>query len=203
LYHVFMRTDAIVVLGSGISSDGELLPKAIKRVNMAVELFKSGIAERIIMSGRFSWHRDDLPSKTEAEAMKELAVSLDVPAEKILLENRSKDTLGNLFFTKIQFLEARNWHNIIVVTSNYHKERVQFLCKKILGSNYTFRVVGVDTDMPPDELRERLEREGNKLAFVSEHLEKIPDGHDEKFKDIILNKHPAYKDDPTIRDWLA
>ena len=194
-----MQKDVIVVLGSGISSSGTLLPKGQKRVEKAVELYNDGTAERLIMSGCFSWHRDDVPPKTEAEAMKDCAVSLGVPSENVLMENHSKDTLGNVFFTKLQFLEEHGWYNIAVVTSDYHKDRVAFLCQKILGSDYSTEVIGVDAELSADEREERMKHEQNKLMYIKECLNDIADGDHNQIANMILHEHPGYRDDPEVR----
>ena len=126
-----MKIDAIVVLGSGVKSDGTLLPKAVSRVQKSVELYDQNRGSRMIMSGGFNWQRESVPKNTEAMAMKELAISLGVPSDHILIEEHSRDTLGNLFFTKLEHLVPNNWKNCVVVTSDYHVKRVEFLCKKI------------------------------------------------------------------------
>lgn len=197
-----MQKDAIIVLGSGISSEGQLFLNGKQRVEKGVELYKENHAPRIIMSGGVSWHRDDAPARTEAKAMREFAVSLGVPDKQVFLEEHSKDTLGNIFFAKIEYLAPRKWHDIVVVTSHYHVERVQYLCQKVLGRNYVYTVEGVEAGLSPDELEKRVEQEKKKFAFAREHLAQIKDGDDAQIREIILNKHPSYREDTLLKEWL-
>ena len=69
--------------------------------------------------------KKEAPIRSEASAMKEYALSLGIPEMNILAEEKSKDTLGNAFFTKITYLEKYNWKNVIVITSDFHLNRTK------------------------------------------------------------------------------
>jgi len=69
-------------------------------VGYAVKLYKSGLADKILFSSGYTY------SFKEALVMKALAVSLSVPGEAILLEDRAKNTYENvklcwIFYGKI------------------------------------------------------------------------------------------------------
>lgn len=191
--------DAIIVLGGGIRSDGTLFPKAVSRVEKSIELFNQDNNSTIIMSGGFSWRREYEPEKTEAAAMRDLAISLGVPEDHVHTEEHSRDTFGNLFFTKLEHLIPNNWKSITVVTSDYHVARVEYVCQKIFGEEFTCKVCGTKTLFSDGERQEKLKSERRKIDFVKKHLADLPNGNDEEFRKIILVHHPGYNDDPIIK----
>ena len=62
--------------------------------------------------------------------MKALAMSLGVPEEAIILEDKAKNTYENVMFTK-EILDSREWDKILLVSSPYHMRRVSLVVKKI------------------------------------------------------------------------
>ena len=83
--------------------------------------------------------------------MKEYALSLGIPEMNILAEEKSKDTLGNAFFTKITYLEKYNWKNVIVITSDFHLNRTKFLFDNVLGPQYAIKYISVPSSLGADE----------------------------------------------------
>jgi uncharacterized SAM-binding protein YcdF (DUF218 family) len=91
----------MVVLGGGYG----------ERPDRAAELFKAGVAPKIILTGA-----------GDAVDNKRLLVNRGVPAEAIQLEAASKSTKQNAQFT-IPLLRAADAHRVILVTSWYHSRR--------------------------------------------------------------------------------
>ena len=122
-----MTFDCIVVLGGGINSDS-YLPKIAKvRVDKAIALYKTGKVPCIIMSGKWSINAKKNFPLSEAEAMEKYAVSQGVNKDDILVEKESQDTLGNAYFTKINFLNPAHWKKFLVVTTDFHVVRTKYL----------------------------------------------------------------------------
>ena len=88
-----MAKDVIIILGGGVEPDGTLpeIPKF--RIAKGVGLFKEGVAPRIIVSGNYGFWLEKEPPRTEAEAMKEYAISLGVPGDSVLKEEMSKEVI--------------------------------------------------------------------------------------------------------------
>src|SRR3569832_782833 len=128
--------DAIVVLGRGVDSNGRLPLAAQERVNRAVALYRAGVASRIIMSGRCALITERPSTITEARAMAATAQALGVPAEALLLEEQSRDTIGNAYFTARSILEPNGWNTLRVVTSDYHVPRAAWVFNKVLGAAF-------------------------------------------------------------------
>ena len=117
------QADAIVVLGNRppVDEQGRVRPETRARVEAGVRAYRQGLAPVLLMTG------GPAPSgAVEAEVMRALAIELGVPAEAILTEPRSSDTIDNARFSMALLCEGEAEPCIpavIVVTSPYHLER--------------------------------------------------------------------------------
>ena len=96
------KYDAIVVLGGGVSQTGELNEEIKKRLDLAVALFRSGTSQSIIMTGGYSYKATIPPAITEAKAMQTYAIKCGIAAKHIYVEEDSRETVGNAYFTKVK-----------------------------------------------------------------------------------------------------
>lgn len=110
------KADAIVVFSG---DNGPITEKG-------VELLKEGLGDYLILSGGIVY--DDV---TMAELMKNHAIKLGVPKEKILIDDKASTTHENAEFTK-EIIEENNFKSIIVVTSEYHSRRSKLAIEKAL-----------------------------------------------------------------------
>lgn len=190
--------DAIVVLGGGVNPDGTLSPMVQARVSRAVELYRRRIAPRIILSGRCGLTDPDPPPVTEAAAMADLAHQQGVPRAKLLLEEQSKDTVGNAYFTRIDYLEPNQWTSIRVVTSDFHLSRAAWVFRKIMGASFDFSFVSSFSGLSPGELIHRALEECKLLIFLNEWLERIEEGDEHAIDHLMEHVHPGYADAPHL-----
>lgn len=185
------RVDTLLVLGGGVNADGSLPPLARRRVERAAELFRRGAAPRVILSGRCGLMRRD-PHVTEAQAMAAYATELGVPRAALLIEDRSKDTIGNAYFTKRQFLTPHGWTAVRVITSDFHVRRAAKVLRKIWGAGYR---VAFDAVPSRHSLFQRFQRRLDEWRFsvlVTKWVEPLPDGDDQAIERLIWQRHPAY-----------
>jgi len=117
------KADAIVVFAGGVGESGRAGQGYLERVGYAVELYKAGYAKNIIFSSGYMY------VFKEPLVMKALAVSLGVPPEAIILEDKAKNTYENVKFSE-NILEGMGWKEILVVSSPYHMRRVSMVFKK-------------------------------------------------------------------------
>jgi uncharacterized SAM-binding protein YcdF (DUF218 family) len=95
------------------------------RVARAVELFKEKKAPKIIFSGGLTSNN----RISEAAYMKKIAMAMGVPPSKIILEEESKSTIENAYFTN-KILRKRKFTSAILVTTNYHMARASYIFGK-------------------------------------------------------------------------
>lgn len=189
--------DAVVVLGGGLHLDGSLTLPSAKRVERAAEIFHTGVAPRIIFSGRCGL-AGPIPDISEAAAMAARAEELGIPSAAILLEEQSRDTIGNVYFTREQYLEPNDWHSIRVVTSDFHLSRAAWVFRKILGGTYDFSFVSASSGLSPRELIARTLEECKLTIFLNEWLEALEDADEHAIERLIEHEHPGYASAPTL-----
>lgn len=156
----------------------------------------AGDAPVIILSSGWSYALEKPPKITEAQAMKQYAIRFGATENSILLEEYSRDTAGNAYFTKIKILKPNSWHKVIVVTSDYHEARSEYLFRKILGPAYMITMVSTPSE--PEMRGPRDSHEAKSFALAKEWLDPIQDGADEAVWNIMSTKHPAYSKNPEI-----
>ena len=88
------------------------------RTAWGIKLFQDGWAPRILFSGAAL----DKSGPSNAAAMRDQALAARVPADSILVEEKSTDTFENAAFSK-QILDSVTAKKIILVTSPYHQRR--------------------------------------------------------------------------------
>lgn len=190
--------DAIVVLGRGVRPDGSLGLIARARVDRALELHQRGVAPRIIFSGRSALMGDDHPTVTEAEAMARYAAARGLPATARFIEDESRDTIGNAFFTWRRWLRPNDWRSVRVVTTDYHIPRAAWIFRKILGPSYDVAFSAAPSDNFAASVGVRAREESDIAAFLAGWLSGIADGDAVAIEQFITHEHPGYARDPTM-----
>ena len=111
-----------IVFGAGLWRDGSPTPILADRVTAAANLYFAGKVEKLLMSGdnRFVEYN-------EPEAMRQLALSLGVPYEAIVLDYAGRRTYDTCYRAQYIFgvTEA------ILVTQAFHMPRAIYLCNHL------------------------------------------------------------------------
>jgi uncharacterized SAM-binding protein YcdF (DUF218 family) len=102
------KADAIVVLAG--DSDGS-------RVERAAQLFHEGYSDKLIISGG-SIYRD----VTWASLIRKRALELGIPADNIILQERSVTTWEDAYYST-EILHSMKATKVLVVTSSWHSRR--------------------------------------------------------------------------------
>ncbi|MCD6081735.1 YdcF family protein [candidate division WOR-3 bacterium] len=187
-----MRVDVLIVPGGGIDKYGRLKPTSLQRVDKAVELFKEGVTQYVIFSGAWSFMYTYKPPITEARAMQEYAITHGIPYDKILLDEEACDTIGNAYFPKVRIIKPRGWRNIMVVTSEFHLKRTQYVFEKVFGPDYNLKFIAVTSALPQDVLTHVIDTERKNLELTRRKIGQIPAGDDKAIGEFLFTKHPAY-----------
>jgi uncharacterized SAM-binding protein YcdF (DUF218 family) len=110
--------DAIVVLGAA-QYDGRPSPVFRARLDHAVDLYESGVARYLVVTGG----KAQGDRTTEGAAARAFAISRGVPAAAILLEDRSRTTLESLRAVAA-LLHDRDLSSAVFVSDRTHMLRV-------------------------------------------------------------------------------
>ena len=115
------KADCILILGAGVKDD-KPKPMLRDRLLTGIELYKSGAAEKIIMSGDHG--RADYD---EVNVMRAFALEQGVRAEDIFLDHAGFSTYDSVYRAKNIF----GAENIIIVSQKYHLYRALYIAKKL------------------------------------------------------------------------
>ncbi len=122
----------VIVLGMKIR---RYLSEELKcRIVAGISAFKQEKCDYMILSGGKTSVEYQL---TEAQAMKEYAISKGIDENQIILEERAMSTLGNAFFSYKIIKNIKDVDKILVITSSYHIERSKFIFRKFFSPTYS------------------------------------------------------------------
>ncbi len=171
--------DVVLTLGNGLTKDFKVPPIIASRLHFVASLYKKGIANKILVSGRYSIGWDvkgiHVPT-TEAKEMKIILLKVGIRDKDILVEEKSKDTIGNLYFSKIFFLKPLLLNRILLVCADVHLHRVSFLAKKILGKSFTIDYQITTTKSSKD--KKFISMQKSVLEMQKAFLRNMKDGDD-------------------------
>lgn len=114
--------DTIIVLGSGILGK-KITPLLKGRVDAGIELLKKNPKAILILSGG-QGEGEEIP---ESKAMYEYCLSKGVDPDRMIQENRSKNTNENLLFSR-ELLSGQK-DRVAIVTTRYHVFRALELAR--------------------------------------------------------------------------
>ena len=108
--------DVIVCLGGGMSPNGTLSQDTLTRVDRCVQLYEAGIAPVVIFTGGTA--RPHGPSA--GYQMGQYAISLGLPADRVIEEGRAQSTLQNALYSIELAIGAQEF---VIVTEAFHLPR--------------------------------------------------------------------------------
>lgn len=136
-------TAIVVCLGSGIATDGSASETTRLRAEATLELCKALESTdpnlTIILSGDGRKEKDPaLRAKqpTEAAIMADILKAAGIAPERILLEDESRDTIGNAILTAVRYLRGQTPRRLYVVTSQFHIKRALASFQGTLGDKW-------------------------------------------------------------------
>lgn len=171
----------IIVLGGGINLRGEIPSHVKTRLDKALEFYKAYPNATIVTSGRYSFLYDQLgkyPPISEAKKMADYLLEKKIPKNKIIVEENSKDTIGNALYLKDRVFLTKNGTEAIIITSRFHLERVQYIFDYFFNKDYEFEYIGVEQNLSPQKEKEVINRQQLLLKKTKELLSNFePDNY--------------------------
>ena len=113
--------DFIIILGSKIKKDGSLTPLLQARVDKAIDFGNKqyeATKKKIVYVPSGGQGRDEYIA--EAEAIKKYLMSKGIKENQIMIEDKSKNTIENMKFSKNKIDEVTKDAKISFSTTNYH-----------------------------------------------------------------------------------
>ncbi|MDD6022035.1 MAG: vancomycin high temperature exclusion protein [Acutalibacteraceae bacterium] len=113
--------DCILVLGCGVRGD-QPSPMLNDRLERGVELYKSGAAPKLLMSGDHGRKNYD-----EVNVMKKFAVDESVESSDVFMDHAGFSTYDSIYRAK----EIFKVRKMIIVTQEYHLYRALYIAEKL------------------------------------------------------------------------
>lgn len=118
--------DCIVVLGAFVKVDGNPSDMLRDRLDTALELYRAGVSEKILVSGDHG-----SVGYNEVGIMKKYLVDNGVPEENVFMDHAGFSTYESMCRTKDVFLTESYYKRVIVVTQEYHLYRALYIAEQI------------------------------------------------------------------------
>jgi vancomycin permeability regulator SanA len=114
--------DCILVLGCLVKDNGTPSDMLHDRLRMGVELYKAGVAPKLLMSGDHGRTNYD-----EVAAMKQFAIDADVPSSDVFMDHAGFSTYESLYRARDIFKADK----IIIVSQEYHLYRALYIAEQL------------------------------------------------------------------------
>lgn len=125
------RSEVIIVLGAAVRR-GEPSPAFAARIRHGVELWKRGVAPKLLFTGGLG-HGDKL---CESEVARRVAMEAGVPAGAILVEKESRMTWDNLIEAQ-RVMKARGLETAVIVSDPDHLLRASLMAGDLGMEHHT------------------------------------------------------------------
>ena len=125
--------DCIIILGCQVKVDGSLSHMLRDRLMRGLEVYETGAAPKLLMSGDHGREEYD-----EVGAMKNYAIENGVPSENVFMDHAGFSTYETMYRAKEIFKAEK----VIIVTQEYHLYRALYIAEQLGMEAY-----GVSADL--------------------------------------------------------
>ena len=125
--------DCIIILGCQVKDDGSLSHMLRDRLMRGLEVYETGAAPKLLMSGDHGREEYD-----EVGAMKNYAIENGVPSEHVFMDHAGSSTYETMYRAKEIFKAEK----VIIVTQEYHLYRALYIAERLGMEAY-----GVSADL--------------------------------------------------------
>lgn len=176
----------VIVLGHTLLRNGYPGKESRLRTLLACSFIRNKLASKALFSG---WSYRSNVDVSLAKSMKFYAVStLGLPFNKGLTEERSKDTVGDAFYTYKKILKYSSNKKIAVITSDYHIKRAGYIFKFIYGPSFHIDIYGVATSNSV----KKVFSERRSLSIFKKTFKDVNPGEISGIQKVLKNRHPYY-----------
>lgn len=116
------NADGILVLGAGVWQNNQPSPMLKDRLDRSIELFETGVAPYLVMSGDHGQ-----PDYDEVNVMKDFAIEAGIDSNVIYMDHAGFSTYESLYRLKYIFQAKK----VIIVTQKYHLYRALYIANAL------------------------------------------------------------------------
>ena len=163
------KFDCILILGAKVFTDGSVSAMLADRLDKGIELYFSGVSDKILVSGDHGTQGYD-----EVNAMKAYCVQRGVPSEDVFMDHAGFSTYDSVVRAKKVFM----CKSVMIVTQKYHLFRALYIAKSV--GLHAYGAAAAPTVYA-----------GNKYREAREFAARVKD-----IGSVIFGVSPAYLGDP-------
>lgn len=153
----------LVTLGAPNTITGQLSAIAQQRMDACIATYQAG--DRILCTGGWGTHFNQAP-RPHAYYAQHYLMSKGVPSGAFIEMALSSNTVDDAVKTKAIIEQYPN-HSIVVITSDFHKERAELIFREIL--NWTdLSFIGAESIMSDDERNALIAHEQQAIKQIKE-----------------------------------
>lgn len=179
-------SSAVIVLANLMDNEGVLNDESAARAAKAVQILAATRSSCLVTCGWPYREDSDLPI---AEAFRDhILANFQVPPNAIVMEQNSRDTVGDAWFTKVNVAVPRGLTDLHVVTSTYHVPRTAEIFAFIYGPRYRINVIGAL--VPENDIIK--ENELRSTDAFRETFANVTAGDDKAILARLRERHPFY-----------
>jgi uncharacterized SAM-binding protein YcdF (DUF218 family) len=118
-------SDAAIVLGAAVWG-ADVSPVFKERINHGIDLYRKGRVRKLIFTGG----QGNPGEPTESSAARDYALQLGIPADDILIEEKSHTTYENILYAK-QLTDAHGQRKVLIVSDPLHMKRAVAMARDL------------------------------------------------------------------------
>lgn len=187
----------IFILAGGLTDTGNNNQWVIERLNKAIELDSCNNSLFYCIGGG-TYHKPPLLDINkyaihESTASAKYLINNNIPAKRIYTEWSSYDTIGNGFFSFLNFIIPLKLKSIYIITSVFHMERTKLIFdffNKLFDAKIIIKYIESKNNMDFELLSIRTQREKNSYINFTDTIKSINTLSD--FYIWFYNDHSAY-----------
>ncbi len=153
-----------VVLGSLNYKTGELNDLATNRIDKCLEIIKEQNNYKILCTGGFGNNFNNTPIP-HAEHLYRYLEKNGVDRDVFLAPALSKNTVDDAVKSK-EILEQLEFEEFIVITSDFHVDRVKLIFNLICGEIWNFKVISAKSNMTPERSKKLRDHENKAIKQI-------------------------------------
>jgi vancomycin permeability regulator SanA len=193
--------DAIFVLAGGLKDHNTLNDWVVDRLNLAYNIYlKTKV--KIICLGGGTYHKPSIINDYgyavhESTVCADYLIELGVNPKDVYREWSSYDTIANGYFAFMNYIYPLKLRNVLVITSEFHMERVKMIFNWINSLSLNVNVqYHASVDLEEYNLTDRINREKESIEKLNILIRRIDSL--EKFTKWLYEDHNAYCADTMI-----
>ncbi len=183
-----MKMRVAIVLGNKLEDDCSPGYALIARLDKAYTMYQSKAIDKIICSWWYLFMLNIKPAKTEAEVMKSYLMDKWIARWDIITEDKSMDTVWNLYYCSLILDKISNISSIVIISSSFHLPRIKYLLLKIMP-NYTCKLIWTGFKGKDNKVHE------HKVLNIYKEIFKDSSNREDVFK-ILCEYVPWYSETP-------